>query len=194
MPDPSIVAGDHVAILRTCRAIYDEAKPVLYKDTRFNLYCSWKDKHDHLDSATEAVEARYQKWLLDDWLRINHGESSDARSRRLQVARFNQIQQARSIKLIIKADGARELCSEGEWISHLPAAINSTSQLWKLHTILSSRKDEDLVNLQGEFEAAITLLGKIEPKGNVTSAMEMSISYAGLSSASYYALLDKVGW
>lgn len=33
-------AGDCVAILATCRAIHDEAKPVLYANTRFEVSCS----------------------------------------------------------------------------------------------------------------------------------------------------------
>lgn len=33
-------AGDYVAILATCRTIHDEAKPVLYANTHFDISCS----------------------------------------------------------------------------------------------------------------------------------------------------------
>ena len=39
--NPHISAGDCVAILATCRTIYDEAKPILYANTHFNISCSF---------------------------------------------------------------------------------------------------------------------------------------------------------
>lgn len=38
--DANCSAGDYVAILATCRAIHDEAKPVLYANTHFDVSCS----------------------------------------------------------------------------------------------------------------------------------------------------------
>jgi hypothetical protein len=41
LPGQGLRTDDYVAVLATCHAIYDEAKPVLYTNTFFRIYCSW---------------------------------------------------------------------------------------------------------------------------------------------------------
>jgi hypothetical protein len=79
MPDPGLIAGDYVAYLATRRAIYDEARPVLYKNTRFIIHCSWEDMLVAPRSLKDAAGARYSTWIVkklmncrrNDWERPN---------------------------------------------------------------------------------------------------------------------------
>jgi len=78
-----VSAGDSVAILATCRMIHDEAKPVLYANTHFDVSCS-------LERAPGAWRATVDaKWGEYQWLPRMVSEKSV------------NIQQARSIDLNI---------------------------------------------------------------------------------------------
>jgi hypothetical protein len=50
-------AGDYVAILATCRTIHDEAKPVLYTNTHYDVSCSLGST-DTLQKPVNIQQAR----------------------------------------------------------------------------------------------------------------------------------------
>lgn len=74
------VADDHLAILTTCRAIYAEAKPVMYSNTEFCVHIRdhywlqfWDNEYyddvfeaeDYLEEPHSALWAQWNPWLQD---------------------------------------------------------------------------------------------------------------------------------
>lgn len=68
--NPHISTGDCVAILATCRTIYDEAKPVLYANTHFNISCSfgfWGPSQKQVNirhARTIDINIELTRWAL----------------------------------------------------------------------------------------------------------------------------------
>jgi hypothetical protein len=76
--DTYTIAGDHVAILATCRTIYTEAKPVLYANTEFYIriqdrywlhYWSSDAYVRTFDVETHDDEPEQSQWIAQNpWL------------------------------------------------------------------------------------------------------------------------------
>jgi hypothetical protein len=213
LPNPGIVAGNHVAVLATSRTIYDEAQPVLYKNTRFVIDCGWGKTIPDAGSApifTSATKAKYVPWYVNqvrEWHRLRReGLKPDITD--VQYETFTQIHLARSITLNVMVDEAGGNFENGKyvrnnaWIYRLPAEISSASDLEKLHiTLFANERDRQRrlllkspLQCQGGLAETVAVLRQIVCKASVTAALDLSVARMGLTSMKYYTLLEKTKW
>jgi hypothetical protein len=172
-PDP----GDHLAVLATCRAIYDEARPVLYTNKCFFVHCSWS-KNWSAGCVTGVMREAHMAWSISTF----------------QIApRFVHLQKARSIALNITIDGFAKFHSIDRQRSRLPTDISAASDLSKLRIKLFTASKARDNKIQKDFNLLLVLLGKFLYKGHVTVAIDLSIKKAGIDLQSYYNMLDKMG-
>lgn len=176
--NPHLVAGGCVAILATCRAIHNEAQPVLYGNTRFDI--SSCPIHDCLSMwRRREKEGRSCEWALSD---------SDL----LGSDIFSNLQQARSISLDISLEKGQMYTKS--WIDWVSEEISGLLRLQKLHITFRAPPLEILSEtFQAEADRTMSLLGNIKSECHITAAMDLSLGPTGFKSASYYAMLDKLG-
>lgn len=186
-PDPDLNARSYAAILATCRTVYDEAKPLLYANTRFEVHYAWSG-HVCLPSVTLDLVSRFLRCIRS---------GSDGSGRAWvdeDVSKFLSFQQARSVTLNITVDGCKKSSTKSRRITRLLTVIRGAFHLRNLHIIIYAKKRTESGGIQEELDDTMNLLGQVQCSGRVTSALDLSIAHVGLKSASYYMMLDKVKW
>lgn len=172
---PRLVARDYIAMLASCRAIHDEAKPILYENTHFEIQCSGeaRSRCAHLQ-VTRTVD-------YDPWMSWRHGSP--------EVDVFHHLQYARSISLNVFLDW--QPMHEDPWMQQMPIEISGAHNLRKLDiSFWCMGNDVSPADFQHRTDHTMSLFAKIKCKCPVTAAMETCLGETGFSSASYYAMLD----
>jgi hypothetical protein len=184
--DAYTVAGDHVAILSTCRAIYTEAKPVLYANTEFRIHVQdrywlhlWPSEtyFERFGVDDEDVEADPSLWIeLNPWL-------GNPRS----IVPLNIV---RVLSLNIEAN----ISVEGKkwtWTGQLKHTLREARHLEKLQIILNC--EPELGFDQDETNKTLRTIGQIVKCGGaVTGKMSLVLGAYGFASASYYQMLAEL--
>ena len=174
-PNAKVSASDSVSILATCRVIHDEAKPVLYTNTNFDISCS-------LELAPAAWRTMVEvKWGDFQWLPRMTSESSI------------NIQQAQNIGLnIMFTEEASNKSWGNTWLDWLPTHIGSISNLKNLHIKLSAIDLVTLESIQEQADHILPLLARLKCSGRFTAAMDPSMGDQGFEAVSYYNMLRTV--
>ena len=171
----TVSAGDSVSVLATCRAIHDEAKPVLYTNTHFDISCSL----EHVPVAwITMVKA---KWGDSQWVE------------RMKPERSIDIQQARNVGLnIMFTEDASHTSWGNTWLDWLPTHISSISNLKSLHIKLSAIEMVTLSQIEEQAAHILPLLTWLRCSGRITAAMDLLLGDHGFEAASYYDMLRTV--
>jgi hypothetical protein len=200
VPNPNLVAGQHVALLATCRAIYNEAKPVLYDNTKFAVHCSW---HPSIGpaSASKAVQNKYKSMVwaqrpsfsdTDSDSDISMSNVSDRAV--VEWKKFTQLQQARIIILNLNFDGECASADvEDAWVQHMNEEISSACKLKVLHIILGVAEDGNPATAQGDLDSTMAILGELKCKVTLAAMVVPSPGSARLSLRSYHRMLERLG-
>lgn len=175
--NPRLVARDYIAMLATCHAIHDEAKPILYENTHFKIQCSG-------DAQTRCATLQFMRALgHQQWVPWRHGSP--------EVDVFHHLQHARSISLNVYLDFND--MQDDPCMQQMPIEISGARNLRKLDIrCWCMGNAEDSAQFQSLTDATMSLVGKIKCKCPVTSVMETCVGAAGYKSASYYAMLDSL--
>jgi hypothetical protein len=198
-PKWDLVAGQHVAILATCRAIYKEAQPVLYDNTRFIVHCSW---HPYVgpQSASEAVRDKYsgmvwaQRPSLSDTDTDTDSDTSmsdgsdESDYAIVEWKKITHLQQARRLMVNINLDGQYE-GEEDAWFQD----ISSACDLKRLHILLFDGGKGTVATAQEDLDLIMAKLEVLECKGTITAMVFPSDGAARLSLDSYHRMLERVG-
>jgi hypothetical protein len=172
---PRLAARDFTAMLATCRTIHDEAKPILYENTNFNIQCSG-------DAETRCATLQFMNAL-------GHRQWVSWRYDSPEVDVFHHLQHARSISLNVYLDFND--MQDDPWMQQMPTEISSARNLRKLDIrFWCMGNAEDSAQFQSLTDDTMSLVGQIKCKCPVTAVMETGIGEAGYESASYYAMLD----
>lgn len=179
------ISGGHLAILRTCRTIYTEAKPVLYGNSEFCIH----------------IQDYY--WL-HMWTRYHYEEVFDVEDFHEEPHPFQWrlrnpwLQDPRSI---VPLDNVCVLtlaaeCNMGEtehtytWTGQIKQTLRAASNIQKLHIELRSPNGDELsqdaTDLMLEHFA-----NYIRCHGTVTAEMESALGAIEFDSGSYYKMLDR---
>jgi hypothetical protein len=203
VPNPNLVAGQYVALLATCRAIYNEAKPVLYDNTKFAVHCSW---HPSIGpaSASKAVQDKYKSMV---WAQrpsfsdtnsdsdISMWDGSDESDHAIvEWKKFTQLKQARIIILNLNFDGDYASAdAEDAWVQHMNEEISSACKLKVLHIILGVAEDGNPATAQGDLDSTMAILGELKCKVTLAAMVVPSPGSARLSLRSYHRMLERLG-
>lgn len=173
--DREIPAGKSVAILATCSLIYDEARPVLYQNTHFDISCSLQCRP-----------------LLGRQLTMADVVTSGCPWTTIAVIdRSFRVQEVRNLTLniLLTADASPEVW-EKTWLHQLPTKIESLAYLQNLHIRL--RTDIiDRASVQEQADHIMVLLARLKCKGRITATMSLSLRNLGFKPGSYYTMLSK---
>jgi hypothetical protein len=173
---PRLVARDYIAMLASCRAIHDEAKPILYENTHFAIHCSGDAGFRCFALHAELTSNANDAWKL--WRNCSP-----------EIDVFHHLQHARSISVKVYLD-THVLCDD-PWLQGMPAEISGALNLRKLHiSFWSVTNPIYSAEIQAQIDRTMSLFGTIKCKCPVTAALEESIGHIGVNTASYYAMLD----
>lgn len=172
---PRLVARDYIAMLATCRAIHDEAKPILYENTHFEIQCSG-------DAQTRCATLQFMRAL-------GHHQWVLWRQSSPEVDVFHHLQHARSISLNVYLD-FNDMDND-PWMQQMPIEISGARNLQKLDIrFWCMGNAEYSAQFQSLTDDTMSLVGQIKCKCPVTAVMETGIGETGYESASYYAMPD----
>jgi hypothetical protein len=181
--DAHPVAGDHVAILATCRTIYSEAKPVLYANTEFCIHLKdgywlhfWTSEKylDTFEVRDEGVAPG-----ADDWIEHNPWLENPC-----SIVPINNV---RVLTLDIQANASAE-GRRSTWTGQLKHTLREARQIEKLHLTIDC--DNDWSFSQDETNDTLRIVGQIvRCGGTVTGNMGLSLGSEGFASAGYYEML-----
>lgn len=178
---PRLIARDYIAMLATCRAVHDEAKPVLFENTQFNIHCSGNERFRCSLLHANRKRARDPSGPWRSWQDCSP-----------EVDVFHHLQHARSISVKVYLDS--HTMHVDQWLQKMPAEIGGALNLRKLRiSFWSASSPVYSAEFQSQADHTMSLFGKIKCKGSVTAAMESSIGHLGsmgFKTASYYAMLD----
>jgi hypothetical protein len=190
---PRQAARDYVAMLSTCRAVYDEAKFVLYQNTEFHIHCSWDpvNRRSILYTMGTMYERQWKLW----------------RDRSPELHVFAHLQHARSIVLDVYLGS--DTMHDDSWMHQMPVDLSGAPNLQKLHISVRSFLTTHTAAFQAQADQTMSLIGMIKCKCPVTAAMEAvrwdphftnhymlpmmmetSLGKTGFQSSSYYAMLS----
>lgn len=174
-PNAKVAAGDCLAVLATCHAIHDEARPALYANTHFEVSCS-------LELAPAAWRNEVEvKWGASQWLP------------RMTLERSIDIQQARNIGLNIKFTSEALSKSWGNtWLDKLHDHLSKMSNLKSLHIKLSTDRLHS-VDVHKQADHVLPLLAKLKCTGSATAAMDVSLGDMGFETISYDVMRRTLG-
>lgn len=178
--------GECVAVLATCRAIYEEAKPVLYNRTEFCILMRdeyWLHSWDELtykdvfgcDDVRESPDPHawiaHNPWLLDPRSIV-------------------PVSNIRILTLYMSCTGSLK-ARNWTWTAQLRHTLLSATKITKLHIDLDTPHEGDRENFnQSETNLALDILGQtIKCDGIVTAAMDPSLGIIGFDSEHYWKML-----
>jgi hypothetical protein len=181
-----IDAGDHVAILATCRTIYEEAKPVLYTNIEFVMYVQdqyWlhffsPEDYTFVFEVDEDMEPDLNDWTTQNpWL-------ENPRS-------VIPLDNVRLLALVIEANASAE-GRQWTWTEQLKHTLHEARHIQKLHIALECSSEEGFD--QNETDETLRIVGEtLRCSGTITGNMHTSAGSAGFASASYYHMLAGFG-
>jgi hypothetical protein len=184
--DGHVDDGDHVAILATCRTIYEEAKPVLYTNIEFVirlrdqywLHIWHPDNYVDVFGMGEDSEPDSNDWIAENpWLE----------DPRLLVPLNN----VRKLSLAIEANENAE-GRKRTWTEQLKNTPRDARHIAKLHITLDCAPE--LGFDQKETDETLRIVGQtVRCSKDTTGNMHASLASAGFASASYYHLLAGYG-
>ena len=173
---PRLVARDYIAMLASCRAIHEEAKPILYENTHFEIQCSG-DAEVRCASLRLKRAVDYNPWV--SWRRCSP-----------EVDVFYHLQHARSISLHVLVDWLPLEEYDDPWMQQMPVEISGAHNLRKLDiSFWCTRNAVSHAEFQHWTDHTMSLFAQIKCKCPVTAVMETSLGEKGFRSASYYAML-----
>jgi hypothetical protein len=173
-----------LAILTTCRAIYAEAKPVLYDSIEFHIRfaCSGPDLY-MMQAAKHRIYAR----LLHD----------------MQGRVRSVLAQAWKVSLsILFTDSDLWEDSEEEWFYQLTcelARLSEARQLKHLHIVFEADENSGPARYEGvmirsEFEHVLGVLRKIECHAAVTTSVHQSLRKTDFKLENYLETVVEMRW
>jgi len=176
--------GAHLAILNTCRAIYTEAKPVLYNNTEFVIHIRdhyWLHFYDNeLYEEMFDVDDYLQEPVTHDW---NEGNPwlQDSCS-------IVPLDNVRNLTLAAECStGRSEYCYT--WTGQIKHTLRSASNIRKLHIKLKLPFEKSLLQYTTDFMFEL-LEYHIKCRGPVTAEMDLALGSTKFDSGSYYKMLD----
>jgi hypothetical protein len=173
-----------LAILTTCRAIYAEAKPVLYDNTEFHIRfaCSGPDLY-----MMQAGKHRTYARLLQD----------------MQGRVRSVLAQARRVSLsILFTDSDLWEDSEEEWFYQLTselARLGEARQLKHLHIMFEADENSgparhEHVVIGREFDRVLGVLSKIKCPAAVTTTVHHSLRQTDFKLEKYLGTIVELRW
>jgi hypothetical protein len=183
------IAGDHVAILTTCRTIYIEAKPVLYSNTEFCIHVRnqyWL----HLWS-TEIYEETFE---VEDFLDEPQSGEWNGYNPWLQEPRsIVPIDNVRTLTLAIECSAGAS-SHDWTWTGQLRHTLRGASNIQKLHIRIKDPYEDH--QFQATTDLMMGILGQcIRCRGVVTAELDLALGSENFDSRSYYKMLDGFkGW
>jgi hypothetical protein len=177
------VAGDHVAILASCRTIYNEAKPVLYSNTSFSIYIRdnyWLHTEDD-EQVMEMfdLETMFHEPDSDDWIEHNPW-LQDPRS-------IVPVSKIRTLTLAIECNST-VAAQKRTWTGQLKHTLRGAPNIRRLHLALMDPL-EGFVH-QESTDRTLRDLGQIiRCRGVVTASMDPRLGSMRFDTTSYYQML-----
>jgi len=165
---------DYIALMTTCRAIHEEAKPILYENTEFVIHCSW-DPVPERHMIYFVGSHQWDSWRYEDLPEIDV---------------FLHLRHAWSISINVRISKNRDSERKDLWMHQLPSEISGVIKLRKLHISVESERGAHHRAIQVPAHKAMSLLERIRCDCPVTATMGVSLGAAGFRSASYYAMLS----
>jgi len=177
-------AADHLAILKTCRAIYTEAKPILYNNTEFVIHI-----RDHYWLHFYDNEDYEEMFNVDDYLQEPQPYDWNELETWLQdscsIVRLDNV---RNLTLAAECStGRSEYCYT--WTGQIKHTLRSASNIRKLHIKLKLPFEKSLLQYTTDFMFEL-LEYHIKCRGPVTAEMDLALGSTKFDSGSYYKMLD----
>jgi hypothetical protein len=165
-----VFAGDYVAILASCHMIHDEARPVLYMNTSFDISCSLRFRRESGIGLLMAKISSSDDVVID---------------KKLKIQRIRNL----SLNILLAKEAPSSRWGE-TWLHHLATNMGTSSDLATLHVRLRTDSG-DRVNVQEQADHILTLLAKLKCKGRITAAVDPSLERLGFKPESYFTMLCK---
>jgi hypothetical protein len=170
-------AGDHTAMLATCRTIYAEAQPVLYNNTIFDIQvknCYWTEEWTEAD-LKEVYGVNWES-ESDDWLENTHS--------------LVPINQVRRLTLSVEVSSLEPEETEETWTEQLKNELRGVWSLQSLQISLRANSDEHMS--QSETDRVLRIISQtIKCGGAVAGEMDPSLGSMDFDSTQYYRMLGK---
>ncbi|KAM0709679.1 hypothetical protein Q7P35_003719 [Cladosporium inversicolor] len=178
------VAGDHLAMLTTCRTIYTEAELVLYENTEFCLHIRdhywlhfWDTEHyeetfeveDYLEEPHSYLWAQWNPWLQD-------------------LRSIVPLDNVHILTLAVECSTGGSACSS-TWTGQFKHSLRAASKIQKLHIELKNPYEESPHQQTTNFMFELFEY-HINCRGTVTAEMDLVLGSTKFDSASYYRMLD----
>lgn len=183
--DAHHIAGDHVAILATCRTIYTEAKPILYNQTKFCIHMRdqfwlnfWDCAAYEAKFSTDAsVTPKTEEWTeYNPWLQ-------DPRS-------IVPVRNIRNLSFDIEC-GTTSIGRQWTWTAQLKHTLLEATNIAKLHIALRPPFDDNDMTLdQHETDLILESLKQtVKCRGTVTGELALSLGNDKFDPKSYFKML-----
>lgn len=182
--DAHHIAGEHIAILATCRVVYDEAKPIFYNRTEFCIHT-----RDEYWLNLWGIEQYVEVFGAEHDLDPPDPDSWNEHNPWLQDPRsIVPVSNIRILTLDME-------CSTGAsprrwtWTAQLRYTLKCATNITRLHITLKPPYDQERF-AQGETDIALEILGQaVRCGGIVTADMSLSLGSMGFNSDGYWRFL-----
>jgi len=204
--------GRHPALLAVCRTIYTEAKPVLYGNTDFHMWCGYRsefeiaDTEDALSEDSLSEGSPSEGSLSEDSLSEDspskdqsHEEPSPEDpelSRRILEAK-PLIHEMRKLSLEITLTDANswsDVEAKGKWYRQATSDVTfllEAPHLKQVHIELSAT---DMPGIAAELNQMIGLLSQVMHRAAPTISIDSSLRATDFEPSTYFDLITKRNW
>ena len=186
--DASFDAGDYLAILTACRALYAEAKPVLYNNSEFCIHIRdhywlhmWEpdDIYDMFNVGSYLHEPEPADWIeCNPWLQ--------------DPCSIVPVTNIRVLTLVVECSTSMTAYNY-TWTGQMKRSFLEASSVQKLH--IEFKTTQGYTPSQHATDLMFGDLGRcIRCRGTVTAEMDLALGSTNFNTRSYYRMLDGFKW